>query len=277
MNRIRNILLAGLGAGLIVLAWAAQARADEPLADDAVAAAKAIPDRNLLEIVHSGGIMMYPIVICSFILLIFVFERFIALRRGHVVPRPFVKRFLHQLKEGRLNQVDALAVCEENGSAAAQVFAGAARKWGKSSVEVEQGVMDAGERVVNHLRRHMRVIQAVATISPLLGLTGTVFGMIEAFNVIAKFDGMGKQEMLAGGISQALLTTAGGLVVAVPAYLFHAYFTGCVDRRVMELDELGQQAVQQIASDGVPHIPAPKHGRAKREHAGKEQGVSSRD
>ncbi len=251
------------------------AQADEPIADgadagDAAAAPRkvGIPDRNLLEIIRSGGIMMYPIALSSFLLLIFVFERFISLRRGHVIPRPFVKRFFHQLKEGRLNQADALEVCEENGSAAAKVFLGAVRKWGKSSVEVEQGVMDAGERVVNHLRRHMRVIHAIATIGPLLGLTGTVFGMIDAFNVIAKFEGMGKQEMLAGGISQALLSTAGGLVIALVAYLFYAYFVGCVDRRVMELDQLGQEVAQHIAHDGVPQsTPSPKQATKKREAA----------
>ena len=88
----------------------------------------AIPEKNLLEIIHSGGLPMYPIMLCSFILLVFTFERAISLRRGHVIPRPFVKRFLHQLNEGTLEPDEALQRCEENGSAVAQVFAGAVRK-----------------------------------------------------------------------------------------------------------------------------------------------------
>ena len=92
----------------------------------------------------------------------------------------------------------------------ARVFAAAVRKWGKSAVEVEQAVLDEGERIANVLRRYLRVLNGVSTVSPLLGLLGTVWGMIQAFNVIATSPAMGRAEMLAGGISVALITTASG-------------------------------------------------------------------
>jgi biopolymer transport protein ExbB len=209
-----------------------------------------IPDKNLLYIMHDGGPLMWPILFASIVMLVFVFERAIALRRRNIIPKPFVKNFLLQLEDGQLTQAEALERCEENGSLIAQVFAGAVRKWGKSSVEVEQGMLDAGERVVNTLRRNLRVLNTVATVSPLLGLLGTVFGMIQAFNDIAAYNAMGRSELLAGGISQALLTTAGGLTVAIPAMLSHMYFVSCVDRRTMEIDALGQQVVQCISGDG---------------------------
>lgn len=217
----------------------------------AVAAAQetSIPEANLLEIIHGGGWPMYPILLCSFILLVFSFERAICLRRSHVIPRPFVKRFLHQLNEGTLTPEEALQRCEEDGSAVAQVFAGAVRKWGRSAVEVEQALIDAGERVTNNLRRHLRVINGVATISPLLGLLGTVVGMIQAFNVIAYDGAMGRAELLAGGIGQALLTTAAGLMVAIPALILYLFFAGCVDRRIIEIDALGQEVVQLVSED----------------------------
>jgi biopolymer transport protein ExbB len=218
-----------------------------------------IPDKNLLYIMHDGGPLMWPILFASIVMLVFVFERAIALRRRNIIPKPFVKNFLLQLEDGQLTQAEALERCEENGSLIAQVFAGAVRKWGKSSVEVEQGMLDAGERVVNTLRRNLRVLNTVATVSPLLGLLGTVFGMIQAFNDIAAYNAMGRSELLAGGISQALLTTAGGLTVAIPAMLSHMYFVSCVDRRTMEIDALGQQVVQCISGDALAKgRPKPK-------------------
>jgi len=247
---VRGLVLA---AALAVIAAAAYgtAWADEEAADAKPAAAQgaSIPESNLLEIIHSGGWPMYPILLCSFILLVFAFERAISLRRSHVIPRPFVKRFLHQLNEGTLTPEEALQRCEEDGSAVAQVFEGAVRKWGRSAVEVEQALIDAGERVTNNLRRHLRVINGVATVSPLLGLLGTVVGMVQSFNGIAYDGAMGRAELLAGGIAQALLTTVAGLLVAIPALILHLFFAGCVDRRIIEIDALGQEVVQLISED----------------------------
>ena len=115
----------------------------------------------------------------------FFLERCVSLRRSRVIPKPFVTRFLQQLREGQLDREQALELCEENGSPVANVFAGAVRKWGRPGVEVEQGVIDAGERATNGLRRYLRVFYGVATVGPLLGLMGTVLGMIQTFNVIA--------------------------------------------------------------------------------------------
>ncbi len=209
-----------------------------------------IGTRNLLEVLRGGGPMLIPIGVCSFVLFIFVFERSISLRRGRVIPQPFVKRLLLQLEEGQLKPEEALALCEGNRSPVAVVFAAAVKKWGRPAVEVEQAVIDTGERVANGLRKYLRLFNGVATISPLLGLLGTVMGMISAFNAIATADAMGRPEMLAGGISQALLTTASGLTVAIPAIVAHLYFIGRVDRLIIEIDRLGQDVVNQIASDG---------------------------
>lgn len=210
-----------------------------------------IPDTNLLNIVKDGGVLMFPILFCSFVLLMFVFERSISLRRGRVIPRPFVKRFLHQLREGELDEQSAMELCEQNNSPVARVFAGALRKWGRPAVEVEQAVLDSGERVVNSLRRYLRIFNGIATVSPLLGLLGTVLGMIQAFNAIATTQAMGRPELLAGGISQALLTTAAGLSVAIPALIFYLFFVSRVDQLTIEIDALGQEAVDGISAEGL--------------------------
>lgn len=217
----------------------------EPVVDSAQ-----IPMKNLLQVMRDGGPLMVPIGLCSVILLVFVLERLISLRRGRVIPRPFVKRFLQQLRDGQLGPESALELCEKNRSPVAEVFAAAIRKWGRPAVEVEQAIIDAGERVTNELRKYLRVINGISTVSPLLGLLGTVVGMIQTFNTIAVGDAMGRPEMLAGGIGQALLTTAGGLCVAIPALIVYLWFVGRVDRLVMDIDGLGQRIVDVIAADG---------------------------
>jgi biopolymer transport protein ExbB len=208
-----------------------------------------IPTKNLLAVIRDGGALMLPIGFCSFVLMVFVFERAISLRRGRVIPRPFVRRFLEQLQERRLDREKALRLCEENRSPVAEVFGAAVKKWGRPSVEVEQAIIDTGERVTNGLRRYLRLFNGISTISPLLGLLGTVLGMIRAFNAIATADAMGRPELLAAGISQALLTTAAGLSVAIPALIAYLFFVGRVDRLIIEIDALGQEVVGLISAD----------------------------
>ena len=226
-----------------------------------------IPSRNLLQILKAGGIMMIPICFCSVLTFVFVFERSIALRRGRVIPRPFVKRFLLQLQQRQLNRDEAMQLCQENKSPVASVFASAVRKWGRPAVEVEQAVLDAGERAVHGLRKYVRVFNVVATISPLLGLLGTVFGMITAFNEIATSDAMGRPELLAGGISEALLTTAFGLVVAIPALACYWFFVSRVDSLTMDIDALGQEVVHAISAEALAEAPPQPKSRRSREAA----------
>jgi biopolymer transport protein ExbB len=204
---------------------------------------------------------MIPLGLCSFILLAFTFERTISLRRGRVIPRPFVRRFLKQLRQRDLDRQQALELCEKNGSPVAEVFAGAVRKWGRPAVEVEQAIIDSGERVTNGLRRYLRVINGVATVSPLLGLLGTVVGMIRAFNNIARADALGRPELLAGGISEALLTTAAGLSVAIPALIFYLFFVSRVDRLIIDIDAMGQEVVDAISAEQLQGKPRPAKSR----------------
>lgn len=208
-----------------------------------------IPGKNLLQVLHSGGPMMVPIGVCSFLLLVFVFERAVSLRRGRVIPGPFVDRFMTQLRENQLDRESAWELCEENRSPVSRVFSAGVKKWGRPSVEIEQSILDAGERVATGLRKYLRLFNGICTISPMLGLIGTVFGMISSFNAIATSDAMGRPDRLASGISEALLTTAAGLCVAIPAMVTYMYFVGRVDQLVIEIDLLSQEVVELIASD----------------------------
>ena len=210
-----------------------------------------IPIRNLLQIFYDGGLLMYPIAFCSFISMVFFFERLIFLRQGRVIPRPFVKRLIEQLEQQQIDRDEAIDLCTKNPSPIAQIFSAALKRYGRPAIEVEQVVLDAGERVTNQLRKYMRLFSAISNVSPLLGLLGTVLGMIEAFNSIAGSNAIGRPEVLAGGISQALLTTAAGLLVAIPAYLAYMYFLGRTDRLVIEMDSYAQQVIDAISSEGL--------------------------
>lgn len=207
--------------------------------------------KSLWDIVSAGGPLVIPILICSFVLLAVVFERTLALRRRRVVPRVFVERFLLQISEGAIDKNEALDRCAQNSSLIARVFEAAVWKWGKPAVEVEQAVLDEGERVANEMRRYLRVVNGVSTVCPLFGLLGTVLGMMQSFEVISKSAAMGRAELLAGGIGHALISTAAGLTVAIPALILYLWLVGRVDGLVIEIDRLGQNVVHLISAEGL--------------------------
>ena len=244
-------------------AWAgADGAAREPLrvaevppaqggAGEAAGGGAAIPTGNLLATIRDGGILMVPLLGCSFALAVFGIERAVSLRTSRVVPKLFVSRFIEQLQSGQLSRGAALDACDENGTPAARVFAAAVRRWGKPAVEIEQAAIDACERELNHLRRYRRVFNGVATIGPLLGLLGTVFGLIRSFNDVAASGAMGRPDLLARGFGEALITTAMGLLVAIPAMVLHWTFTSRVDRLAMRLDETCQQVIDEISQEAL--------------------------
>jgi biopolymer transport protein ExbB len=205
-----------------------------------------------LEIAEALGLpLLLTFLGTSVIAVWFTIERLVVLRRGRVIPRHFVEKFLQNLEQGNLEPDQALALCEENGSSIALIFAHGVRKWGKSSVEVEQAIIDGGERQVSQLRSHLRVLNAVAQITPLVGLLGTVVGMIQCFNEVAISQAMGKADQLAGGIGIALLATAGGLCVAIPSLTMYMYLAGKVDSLVMDMDLLAQNIVHLVSAEAI--------------------------
>jgi biopolymer transport protein ExbB len=230
--------------------------AEVPPAQGGGATGAAIPTGNLLATIRDGGILMVPLLGCSFALAVFGIERAVSLRTGRIVPTLFVTRFIEQLQAGALARGAALDACDENGSPAARVFAAAVRRWGKPAVEIEQAAIDACERELNHLRRYRRVFNGISTIGPLLGLLGTVFGLIRSFNDVASAGAMGRPDLLARGFGEALITTAMGLLVAIPAMVLHWTFTSRVDRLAMRLDETCQQVIDEISQEALAEARA---------------------
>jgi len=206
---------------------------------------------NILDMIDALGFWVVPFALASIILLWFSVDRMVVLRHGRVIPKPFVQRFLRLLEDGELEQEEALEICQLNQSPIANIFAHAVRKWGKPSVEVEQAIIDGGERQVSELRQNLRILLGIHTISPMVGLLGTVWGMLESFSKLSTAGAAGQTDQLASGIALALVTTVVGLVIAIPALVMHMYFSGKIDTLVMEMDDLSQRVVYCVSAEGL--------------------------
>jgi biopolymer transport protein ExbB len=236
--------------------------ATDGAAEDDQAAAWEMP--AVVSKIAQGGWLMIPLAVCSLIVLTLSLERLIALRRRRVIPRPFVRRFTECVEDGQLSYEEATEICEEFDCPVAEVFRAAVRRWGRPMFEIEQAVMDAGDRVSDGLKRFLRVFHAISNVAPLLGLLGTVIGMIQAFDVISSQESIGRPETLASGISVALMTTAGGLSVAIPAYLAYMYFSSKSDSYLNEIDKLCQRVVDCISAEGLENNSNSRSGRKRR-------------
>jgi biopolymer transport protein ExbB len=206
------------------------------------------------EIVKSGGPFMVPIILCSIALVGIVLERLWTLQRKRVLPQELIKR-VSQLADA--NQVNAKVIdALEKNSPLGRVLAAALANRDRGRAIMMERVEDTGRHVVHELERFVNSVGTIASISPLLGLLGTVTGIINAFKAVM-LGGMGDPRMLAQGISEALICTAGGLAVAIPAYIAHRYLRGKVERIVVDMekvavtfaDSLGA-TVQSGESDG---------------------------
>ena len=228
-----------------------------PPADVAGGPAKAEPKRmSLLELLFKGGIFMYPIALCSLVGLALIIERFIALRREKIVPVAFMAGLKGVLRT-QADREAALAYCHSNGSPIARVAAAGISKLHKDEESVEQAIEDAGANEVAKLRRNLRTLFGVTAVSPLLGLIGTVWGMIQAFQVAAD-RGLGQASALATGIYEALVTTLAGLMVAIPCLALYYYFLGRIDRLVSFMNDASMEFMEHSVHAGQAPAPAPE-------------------
>jgi biopolymer transport protein ExbB len=220
---------------------AEQALAAEPPAEAAPVAPSLakVPSMNLLELAVAGGPLMVPILLMSIVLVLFAFERWVGLRRRKTIPPALVKG-LGELssRQGGLDPRQAYRLCQQYPSAAANVFRSVLLKVGRPHSEVEHTMVEASEREAARLYKNVRPIELAITVTPLLGLLGTVQGMIQAFYVTANMPtNVNKAENLANGIYVALVTTFAGLSVAIPAAVLAHYFEGRIQSLFRDVDE----------------------------------------
>jgi biopolymer transport protein ExbB len=231
--------------------------ASRPTANRTAAAQKAAIDRSsVLRLIFNANPMLWPLAICSVITLGYVLERFLALRRERVIPREFAERFLERLSSGKLDRERALELCRAHESPAARVFALVVNVWGQPGATIRQIVSyDAAGEVVE-LKRNLRVLSAMSTLGPLLGLLGTVFGIIQSFDALGGKIGPARGEALAHGISLALVATAFGLLIAVVSVAGYYFFLNRVDILTKELDERTRQVIELVAIESQRLSPA---------------------
>jgi biopolymer transport protein ExbB len=208
-----------------------------------LAPAESISMDSVLDMLMNGGPMMIPLALCSVLALGFVVERCLRLRESELGTMRAGRSVLDSLQSQGPRA--ALKVCDEQRTPLGRVLGAGLKRatWTEAAPtdalsEIEKAVEDAGSREVKRLSANLKPLVVIGMLAPLLGLLGTVWGMIEAFSQIATADGLGKPEQLAGGISQALITTAAGLCVAIPTQAAYFWLKGRIDRFVRRSEDL---------------------------------------
>lgn len=225
--------------------WLTLGQATNPAA---AADPSAVMVQSIWDFVVKGGPMMIPIGLCSFIAFAVIIERLLSLRRSQVIPPAFIKGLRKQLGNGADDLDEALDYCRRNGSAIARLCAAGIRRLGASVEVLEKYIQEAGEREVFKLRKHLRGLSVIASVAPLMGLLGTIFGMIKAFQTVAtSSEALGKAELLATGIYEAMITTAAGLLLAIPVLVAYHYFSAKIERLVGEMDQVTMAFVEDYA------------------------------
>lgn len=206
------------------------------------------PSMSMLELFERGGWFMIPIALASLVGLALVIERLISLRKDKIIPPRLLDQLKDAYKPGQEDRSVGLNYCHANASPLARVLAAGIGKMHRDEQTVEQAIEDAGANEIAKLKRNLRGLFAVGSVAPLLGLLGTVSGMIKAFQV-ASVKGLGKATLLAQGIYEALVTTYAGLLVAIPVLVFYYYFLGKIDRIVSEMNDVSIEFVEHYMAE----------------------------
>lgn len=189
----------------------------------------------MLEIVIAGGWVMLPIILCSIVAVAIIVERLWTLQPGRVVPRDLSRQVWDWVSRNQLNPQKLLDL--RAGSPLGQILAAGLASRHQDRAVMKEAVEDTGRHVVHELERYLNTLGTIAAVSPLLGLLGTVTGMIRTFSALTSAGGANDPAALAGGISEALITTAAGLMVAIPALVAHRYLRGRVDALVVRMEK----------------------------------------
>ncbi len=197
----------------------------------------------MFEMVTAGGWIMVPIILCSVVAVAIIVERFWALKQEKIVPANLVAHVWTLHKKNELNRDRLKAL--RGSSPLGRILAAGLLNMHHDREVMKEAIEDTGRQVVVELERFLNTLGTIASITPLLGLLGTVIGMIKVFTAITSM-GVGNPTVLAGGISEALITTAAGLSVAIPSLMFYRYFRGKVDMLVLKMEEEALKLVEVI-------------------------------
>jgi biopolymer transport protein ExbB len=231
----------------VVLGWAALAQDAPPGATDGPAGqAQPMPSPQVtvIQLFFKGGFFMYPLALCSVVAVGLIFERFLALRRSRVIPPDFIPGLKGVLTDVREDRDAALAFCRKHDSPIARVLAAGIKRLPRGWQAAEKAIEDEGANQALRLRHNMRFLYALGSVGTLLGLIGTISGMIKAFQVAA-VAGVGRVDQLSTGIYEAMTCTFAGLAVAIVVTTFYYFFAGRIERLLVDMTD----AVNGFAED----------------------------
>jgi biopolymer transport protein ExbB len=195
------------------------------------------------EIIRAGGGFMWPIILCSVLSVAIILERLWALQSNRVVPRDLTQKVFNWIEAGQLT--DKMLVSLEQNSPLGKLLAVSLANRNKPRALMVERLEDTGRHVVHDLERFLNTLGTIAAVTPLMGLLGTVAGIIHAFNAITA-NGLGDPRALSGGIGEALITTAAGLTVAIPSLIAYRYLRGKVERLVIGMEKEAMKLVDAI-------------------------------
>ncbi len=201
----------------------------------------------MVDTLMRGGFMMVPILLGSVLALTIVIERLWALQRSRVAPEAFLERMDRMLAENKCSE--ALSACRENETHVARVLAAGLQQADRPRAEVTEALELAGRQEASGLSRWVGALGAIAALEPLMGLLGTVLGLIESFRDVEQLKVVGNPSVVAAGVWQALITTATGLIIAIPAYAMYRYFRSRIAGLVLEMETSAFRLVQQLSAE----------------------------
>ena len=197
----------------------------------------------MFDLISRGGVVMYPIILCSIIALGVFLDRLWVLRRKNIIPGEFIRNVEEQVKNQKISE--AIFLCQGDDSSIAKIFLAGLKNAGRGMWLVKEAIEEMGGREGVILEKHVGILSTIANLTPLLGLLGTVSGMIKTFNVIS-LQGVGNPALLAGGISEALITTATGLGVAIPTLVCYRILKDKAEALIFEMEENSLKIIEII-------------------------------
>ncbi len=188
----------------------------------------------MIDLIVKGGVFMYPIIFSSIVALAIFLERLWVLRRKHIIPEEIIRHVEDMLKKQKLSE--AFFLCQSDTSSISNIFLAGLKNIEKGMWLVKEAIEERGGREARMLEKNLGILSTIANLTPLLGLLGTVSGMIKTFNAIS-VQGIGNPAPLAGGIAEALITTATGLCIAIPVLVCHRFLKDKASALIFEMEE----------------------------------------
>lgn len=202
----------------------------------------------MFEMIQKGGPVMYPIILCSILSFAIIIERFYHLYTAKIDTKKFIASIINTLKRNRV--MEAIDICDKTPGPTARIFKAGILKHDRTRQEIRESIEDAGMHEVPRLEKNLGALATIAHISPLLGLLGTVTGMVRCFQIIQQkattLNPVNPGD-LAGGIWEALITTVAGLIVAIPTYVAYNYLVNQVDNLVLDMETAATELINILS------------------------------